>query len=81
MVIGVPKEIKNNEYRVGLTPGAVSAFVQAGHTVLVERGAGSGSGFSDAEYQEAGAQILEEAAAVWAGAGVIVKGKEPIEAE
>ena len=81
MVIGVPKEIKNNEYRVGLTPGAVSAFVQAGHTVLVERGAGSGSGFSDAEYQEAGAQILEEAAAVWAGAGMIVKVKEPIEAE
>lgn len=47
MQIGVPKEIKNNEFRVGLTPGAVSAFVQAGHQVLVERGAGMGSGFSD----------------------------------
>ena len=49
MQIGVPKEIKNNEFRVGLTPGAVSAFTQAGHEVLVERGAGLGSGFPDEE--------------------------------
>ena len=59
MQIGVPKEIKNNEFRVGLTPGAVRAFTQAGHEVLVERGAGLGSGFPDEEYLQAGARILD----------------------
>ena len=53
MIIGLPKEIKNNEFRVGLTPGAVGAYVQAGNTVLVEQGAGLGSGFTDQEYVEA----------------------------
>ena len=81
MVIGVPKEIKNNEFRVGLTPGAVSAFVQAGHSALVEAGAGSGSGFTDQEYEQAGAQIVAQAEAVWAGADMIVKVKEPIQPE
>lgn len=81
MKIGLPKEIKNNEFRVGLTPGAVSAYVRAGHTVLVERGAGLGSGFSDQEYLDAGAQIEEKAADIWAKAGMIVKVKEPIESE
>ena len=81
MIIGLPKEIKNNEFRVGLTPGAVSAYVQAGHTVLVEQGAGLGSGFTDQEYVEAGARIEAAAADVWAKAGMIVKVKEPIECE
>ena len=81
MIIGLPKEIKNNEFRVGLTPGAVSAYVQAGHTVLVEQGAGMGSGFADQEYLDAGAQLLEQAAEVWAKADMIVKVKEPIEGE
>ena len=81
MIIGLPKEIKNNEFRVGLTPGAVSAYVRAGHTVVVEQGAGLGSGFTDQEYRAAGASIEEQAAAVWAGADMIVKVKEPIEPE
>lgn len=81
MIIGLPKEIKNNEFRVGLTPGAVSAYVRAGHTVLVEQGAGLGSGFSDQEYLDAGAQMEGSAADVWARAGMIVKVKEPIECE
>lgn len=81
MIIGLPKEIKNNEFRVGLTPGAVSAYVQAGHTVLVEQGAGLGSGFADEEYLDAGGQIEACAADVWAKAGMIVKVKEPIACE
>lgn len=81
MIIGLPREIKNNEFRVGLTPGAVSAYIRAGHTVLVEQGAGLGSGFTDQEYLEARAQIEEKAADVWARAGMIVKVKEPVEQE
>ncbi len=81
MKIGLPKEIKNNEFRVGLTPGAVSNYVQAGNEVFVETGAGLGSGFPDAEYEAAGAKILPDAASVWAGAEMIVKVKEPIECE
>ena len=64
MIIGLPKEIKNNEFRVGMTPGNVSDYKNAGHTVLVEAGAGLGSGFTDQEYAEAGAQILADAAEV-----------------
>ena len=81
MVIGVPKEIKNKEYRVGLTPDGVSAYVQAGHSVLVEQGAGAAIGYSDLEYTEAGAQILDEASAVWRNAEMIIKVKEPIASE
>ncbi len=81
MMIGLPKEIKNNEFRVGLTPGVVSGYVHAGHTVVVERGAGLGSGFADQEYLDAGAQLEDSAAEVWAKAGMIVKVKEPIECE
>lgn len=81
MIIGLVKEIKNNEFRVGLTPGAVSAFAQAGHTVLVEQGAGLGSGFPDGEYLSAGAQLVADAPSVWARAEMIVKVKEPIESE
>lgn len=81
MIIGVPKEIKNNEFRVGVTPGAASAYVQAGHVVLMERGAGLGSGFPDQEYLDAGARIEADAAGVWAKADMIVKVKEPIQCE
>lgn len=81
MIIGLPKEIKSFEFRVGLVPSNVSDYVAAGHTVLVEAGAGLGSGFSDQEYVDAGAVILEEAADVWAKADMIVKVKEPLECE
>ena len=81
MKIGIPKEIKTNENRVSLVPAGAEALVSAGHTVIVEAGAGGGSGFSDARYQAAGAQIAKDADAVWAAAGLIVKVKEPIEPE
>lgn len=81
MIIGLVKEIKNNEFRVGLTPGAVRAYVRAGHRVLVERGAGLGSGFPDEEYTAVGAVIEDLAETVWGKAGMIVKVKEPIESE
>src|SRR5881392_3112354 len=81
MFIGVPKEIKNNENRVALTPSGVVSFVNAGHTVLVEKGAGIGSGFTDEQYANVGAIIIESAAKVWADAEMIIKVKEPIESE
>jgi alanine dehydrogenase len=81
MIVGLPKEIKNNEYRVGLVPAGVKALVDAGHKVLVERAAGEGSGIADAEYERAGAGFLETADEVWAAAEMIVKVKEPIEPE
>src|SRR5476649_331573 len=81
MKIGIPKEIKTNENRVSVVPAGAEALVSAGHTVIVETGAGLGSGFSDARYQAAGAQIAQDADAVWAAADLIVKVKEPIEPE
>ena len=81
MIIGLPKEIKNKEFRVGLTPDAVGAFVKAGHPVLVEKDAGEGSGYPDGEYLEVGAQIIESAEEVWAKSDMIVKVKEPLESE
>ncbi|MDR1870554.1 MAG: alanine dehydrogenase [Deltaproteobacteria bacterium] len=78
MIVGAPKEIKDHERRVGLTPEAVKAYVAAGHRTLVERGAGLGSGFSDAEYLAAGATIVAQAADIWAEADLIVKVKEPL---
>lgn len=80
MIIGLPKEIKNNEFRVGLTPGNVSDYIQAGHTVLVEKGAGIGSGYSDEEYAQAGATLVNTAAEAW-NAEMVVKVKEPVTAE
>ena len=77
MRIGVPREIKADEYRVGLVPAAVRELVAGGHEVLVEAGAGAGSGFPDAAYAEAGATLAPDAAAVFAGADLIVKVKEP----
>lgn len=81
MIIGVPKEIKNNENRVALTPAGASAFVRAGHRVLLERNAGLGSGFTDEAYKSAGAELLERAEDVWSGAEMIMKVKEPLASE
>ena len=77
MRVGVPKEIKNHEYRVGLTPASVAELVHAGHEVVVEKGAGMGIDFPDSAYERAGATILPDAAAVFAGADMIIKVKEP----
>jgi alanine dehydrogenase len=81
MIIGVPKEIKTNENRVGMVPAGSEALIQAGHTVLVEKGAGEGSGFSDEAYKATGAQIVDTADEVWARAEMIQKVKEPIAVE
>ena len=81
MIVGLPKEIKDNEYRVGLVPAGVRALTDAGHYVVVERSAGEGSGFGDDLYQRAGATILDSADEVWQQAEMIVKVKEPIASE
>lgn len=81
MIIGVPKEIKNNEYRVGLTPAGVLEFAKRGHEVYVQTSAGVGSGFSDEQYVEAGAQVLPGIKEVYDKAEMIVKVKEPIAEE
>ena len=81
MIVGVPKEIKDHETRVGLVPSGVAALREAGHEVLVETHAGEGSSLTDREYAEAGATILDGAAEVWQRAGLIVKVKEPQKAE
>jgi alanine dehydrogenase len=81
MVIAVPKEIKDNEYRVSLTPEAVRAVVGAGHRVLVERNAGQGSGYSDQAYLAVGAVILNDRARLFGEAELIVKVKEPLASE
>jgi alanine dehydrogenase len=81
MIIGVVKEIKNNENRVALTPAGVVSFVQAGHKVVVEKGAGIGSGFADVDYAQAGAELIESAADVWNQSEMIMKVKEPLASE
>ena len=81
MIVGLPKEIKDNEYRVGLTPAGVRALTDAGHRTFVERGAGEGSGFGDELYEKAGANILDTADEVWQRGEMIVKVKEPIAPE
>src|SRR5699024_8193290 len=80
MIIGVPKEIKNNESRVGLTPAGVHAFVESGHTVKVAKNAGAGSYFYDSDYVDAGAQSADTAAAAW-DAYIVVKVKAPVSVE
>ena len=77
MLVGVPKEIKIHEYRVGLTPGSVREYVARGHKVLVETGAGGGIGADDDVYRSAGAVILANADEVFSKAEMIVKVKEP----
>lgn len=81
MIIGVPKEIKNNENRVGMTPAGVKELVAHGHTVYVQHTAGQGSGFADEDYVKAGASILPTIEEVYSAAGMIIKVKEPIEPE
>jgi alanine dehydrogenase len=81
MLIGVPKEIKTNENRVGLVPSGAEALVAHGHQVFIEAGAGEGSGFSDSDYVDVGATILPTADEVWAKAEMIIKVKEPIKVE
>src|SRR3954470_1724131 len=81
MIIGLPKEIKDNEYRVGLTPAGVRALTDAKHHVVVEKSAGEGSGFEDELYERAGATILDSPDDVWAQGEMIVKVKEPIAPE
>ena len=81
MIIGIPKELKNNEFRVSATPSGVHAYVVAGHKVLVEKNAGVGSAISDADYIAAGAQIIDTADEIWQKADLIQKVKEPIEIE
>ncbi len=81
MKIGLPKEIKDNEYRVGLTPAGVQALADAGHTLYVEKSAGEGSGFEDSLYVDAGAKILDTADEIWEAGDMIVKVKEPIAPE
>lgn len=81
MKIGVPKEIKNHEYRVAMTPAGVKELVDRGHSVFVQTRAGQGSAITDAHYREAGATILDTAEEVWSTAEMIVKVKEPMEPE
>ena len=81
MIIGIPKEIKNNEFRVSATASGVHAYIAAGHQVLVEKNAGVGSGISDADYIKVGAKIIDAADELWQKAELIQKVKEPIEIE
>ena len=81
MILGVPKEIKDNEYRVSMVPAGVKSLTDAGHRVLVEQGAGQGSGISDEEFVRAGGSLVHSAAAVFADADMVVKVKEPQPAE
>ena len=81
MIIGVPKEIKVQEYRVGMTPAGVDTLIKQGHTVYIETNAGAGSGFSDESYKSVGAAILNTAKEVYEIAEMIVKVKEPLAVE
>jgi len=81
MIVGVPKETKVHEYRVGLTPPSVRELTAHHHEVLVQAGAGAAIDFSDDDYRAAGAKIVPAAEAVFAGAGMVVKVKEPLESE
>jgi len=81
MIVGTPKEIKNSEYRVGLVPAGVAALTRRGHEVLIEKGAGVGSGVPDEAYVASGATMVDTAAEIWARAEMIIKVKEPLESE
>jgi alanine dehydrogenase len=81
MIIGVPKEIKKEEWKVALIPAGAKALVDRGHKVLVEKGAGIASGFSDNEYQEAGAKLISDKRSLFDEADMIVKVKEPLSSE
>jgi alanine dehydrogenase len=81
MIIGVPKETKDKEFRVGIVPAGVRKLAQSGHSVRVEPGAGLGSGITDAEYEAAGAKLVDDAASLYAEAELVMKVKEPLEQE
>ena len=81
MIVGLPKEVKDNEYRVGLVPAGVKALTSNGHHVLVQTKAGDGSGISDSEYANAGGQIVDTPEEVWSGGEMVVKVKEPVPSE
>jgi len=81
MIVGLPKEVKDNEYRVGLVPAGVKALTIGGHKVLVQTKAGDGSGIGDQEYVNAGAEIVDSAEEVWSRGEMVVKVKEPIASE
>jgi alanine dehydrogenase len=81
MIVGLPKEVKDNEYRVGLVPAGVKALTNAGHSVLVQTGAGEGSGIFNEEYMRAGGEIVDSAQEAWSRADMVVKVKEPIASE
>lgn len=81
MIVGVPREVKNHEYRVGLIPATVHALREAGHEVLVQAGAGEGSGITDQEYSEAGGRLVPDARTLYGSSEMVVKVKEPIEQE
>jgi alanine dehydrogenase len=81
MIVGVPKEIKENEHRVGIVPSGAEELVRDGHTVLIERGAGTGSGVSDEDFRAAGAAIASSAEDVWNNADLVLKVKEPLPSE
>ncbi|MZG12246.1 alanine dehydrogenase, partial [Streptomyces sp. SID5914] len=81
MKVGIPREVKNNEFRVAITPAGVHELVRHGHQVVVEHGAGVGSSIPDEEYVAAGARILDTADEVWATADLLLKVKEPIAEE
>src|SRR5438270_3187240 len=80
-VVGVPKEIKTDEYRVAMIPVGVEELTRLGHRVLIQSGAGQGSGISDEHYVANGAEIVAEAAAIWGQADLVVKVKEPLKTE
>src|SRR5213080_2479840 len=81
MLVGVPKEIKTDEYRVAMIPVGVEELTRAGHKVLIQAGAGQGSGISDEQYAANGAEIIANATEIWSRADLIVKVKEPMSAE
>src|ERR671937_1462634 len=81
MIIGVPKEVKDHESRVGIVPSGVKALIDAGHKVVVETRAGELSSMPDNDYKQAGAEILGSAAEVWSRADMVVKVKEPVQSE
>lgn len=81
MIVGIPKEVKDNEYRVGMVPAGVKALTDAGHAVFVQTTAGEGSGISNDEYMKAGGQIVDTAEEVWSRAEMVVKVKEPVASE
>jgi alanine dehydrogenase len=81
MIVGIPKEIKNNEFRVGMTPSGVNSFIKNGHQVYVQKEAGLGSGYSDKDYADVGTKICSNIEEVYSISEMIVKVKEPLKLE